>query len=298
MVLITPHRPVVTPIPQITPHQVSATVGAVQVTAIDTTVVAESEESGTTVLEGDFGTNYESALPWDFVNNSFNNSTMSVAFTTMNGSDAIAVTWQAGALPGDRWGGRMTLPGGPYSRMRFTMDLKFSDPFSAGGSSRGGKLPGLASQAAPAGCTSVNSCSGGWTARRMWNGTKSLYSGSDVLPGHHYLYYPFKTANCGDRENFVGGVGWSLNTAHTMVQEVQVNSAHDAADGYIKTWIDDVLAKSNTGFSMYCDSESNRNAGLIKKLIFMPFWGGSNSNWSPTADSTITFGHILVEDLS
>lgn len=305
MVLITPYRPPVAPVPQVTPHVVGATTGLVEAQPSNA-AIGGSSASRTTVLEGSFGNSpfYDDDLPW--LNGpssprkgfSWNSSVMSEVFTTMNGQDAVAITWEAGALPSDRWGGDIDLPGTNIGdHAWFTMDIMFSDPFSAGTSNYGGKLPGLVGVKKPPTCNGNLACDDGWYARRMWNGQKSSYSGADVLPGHHYIYHMDKTGLCGDRDNFDNwpNTGWTLGVPHTMVEEVQINSAFNAFDGICRTWIDDVLVAERTNLRMYCGSEANRAGALIGQINWLEFYGGSGSSWSPTFDSTITFGYFKVE---
>lgn len=301
MVLIAPvYRPLVKPPRQIQPHNVTLNeAGEILIEPVDMDVQTTTPASGRqTVLEGEFDTDYETALPWINVNNAFNSDTMSVAFTTMNGFKAIAVTWEAGALPSHRWGGRMDLPGADIGDHAWlTWDMMFSDPFSAGDTNFGGKLPGLRGVTSVPICTGDLACDDGWQGQLMWNGQKSVYSGSDVLPGHHFIYHIDKTQNCGDRDDFDNwpNKGWTLGEPNTIEVEFKINSAFDASDGIVRTRINGNLVKERTNFRFYCGSESNRAGTLISIVLFQMFWGGANSTWSPTVDSTMTFGHFKVE---
>lgn len=285
MVLISPYRPASANPLQIQPTNVSGSVGRQENRGIDATVTTSSGR--TTVLDGSggFTSSYESDYDWIFVNTSFDPNTMSTSFGTLNGANAITITWDAGASTGDRWAGAIDI-GSAHDEAWFTCEFMMSAGFSTGTTQHTGKICGLTSANAPSGCVPV-ACDEGWGMRQNWVNARV----GDDIQMMHYGYYPDKTSGCG--QNLIWPTKIQVGVLNIMEQHIVLNSDKDTADAVVETKVNGVLVSNTPGLRLYCDSEANR-AGA-ENVDFHVFWGGSGSSYSPAVDSSFTFGRFKVE---
>ncbi|MGL1887265.1 MAG: hypothetical protein OCD76_12195, partial [Reichenbachiella sp.] len=104
-----------------------------------------------------------------------------------DGNNSLRVAYPAGGVGTSQTGVQAPLAFNGRDEVWITYALRFSDTFSWGGSSQGGKLPGLGSGN---NCSGGDSCSGtnGFSARLMWRS-----GGRAVL----YLYHMDKPEKWG-----------------------------------------------------------------------------------------------------
>ena len=141
--------------------------------------------------------------------------------------------------------------------------LRFSENFDWGGTSEGGKLPGLASAGLCSGCVTCTG-SNGFTARLMWR-----QEGKGIL----YLYHMDKEGNCGDNitlqqngEDFYFEKGeW-----YKITQRVLINTDNNH-DGEVEVWINDEPAPLLTGIRFV------NNGTNVTYLYFSTFHGGKSN---------------------
>ncbi|MBP3716268.1 MAG: T9SS type A sorting domain-containing protein [Paludibacteraceae bacterium] len=154
--------------------------------------------------------------------------------------------------------------------------LKFSDNFSWGTTSYGGKLPGLAGGAS---CSGGQMCDGtnGWSARFMWRGGGKLILylydmlKTDKYGEDHQLYFP-------DGAPVVAVPGQWIHIA----ERVKTNSSPDSQDGEVQVWVNGVEVLFLKG------RQFTNNGEEVDKLYISTFHGGDSDEWCPT-DTCFTF---------
>ncbi|WMJ73478.1 T9SS type A sorting domain-containing protein [Cytophagaceae bacterium ABcell3] len=159
--------------------------------------------------------------------------------------------------------------------------LRFSDNFSWGSSSFGGKLPGLAGGGNCSGCSE---CTGynGFSARLMWRA-----EGRAVL----YLYDMDKPGNCGTDYNLTWENGdvvhFEKGKWYNIIERVKVNTG-DNNDGEVELWVDGehALLVENLRFV--------NNGDKVDNFYFSTFHGGSGPGWEPGVDCFIWFDDIKI----
>jgi len=164
--------------------------------------------------------------------------------------------------------------------------LRFSSDFSWGGSSYGGKLPGLAGGDNCSGC---ETCTGtnGFTARLMWR-----TAGKAVL----YLYDMDKKNLCGDDYDLLDKNGkpiaFEKGKWYNVIERLKVNSGSNY-DGEVEIWINGDQAISLSGLRFVT------NGDKVDNFYFSSFHGGDGAEWAPGVDCHIWFDDIkITEDAS
>lgn len=135
-----------------------------------------------------------------------------------SGSKSLRVLFPADGVGPGPSGVQVPLAVSPADEYYVSYWLRFSDNFSWGGTSEGGKLPGLAGGSNCSGC---NTCDGtnGFSARLM-----GRPSGRAVL----YLYHMDKTNTCGDNFDFKANndniIYFQKCQWYNITERVKVNS--------------------------------------------------------------------------
>ncbi len=170
-------------------------------------------------------------------------------------------------------------------------NVRFSDNFSWGSTSEGGKLPGLGGGARCSGCQ-VCTGSNGFTARLMWR-----TGGKTVI----YLYHLDKVnPPCGDNyEIMVGGKNlvFQKGVWYKISQRVKVNSTTNH-DGEVEMWINDQHAQIKLYNGTLVDKLSGiqfvSNGDKVDALYFSTFHGGGDASWNSTTDCYTWFDDIVI----
>lgn len=159
--------------------------------------------------------------------------------------------------------------------------LRFSDNFSWGTTSEGGKLPGLAGGSRCSGCATCTG-SNGFSARLMWRP-----GGKAVL----YLYHMDKANSCGDNLNLqlTPGVDFVFQKGqwYQIIERVKINTGNNF-DGEVQLWINQQPALSVSGKRFV------NNGDQVDALYFSTFHGGSDATWAPTVDCYIWFDDLMI----
>jgi hypothetical protein len=159
--------------------------------------------------------------------------------------------------------------------------VRFSDDFSYGTTSEGGKLPGLAGGGRCSGCATCTGANG-FTCRLMWR-----KGGTLVL----YLYHLDKSnPPCGDNDTLkVNGQKFIITkgTWIKVTERVKVNTGTNH-DGEVEIWLNDKPALLRTGIQFV------NNGDKVDQLYFSTFHGGSTAAWAPTVDSYLWFDDIKI----
>lgn len=148
--------------------------------------------------------------------------------------------------------------------------LRFSENFSWGTTSYGGKLPGLAGGDC---CSGGATCDGtnGFSARLMWRagGKISLY-----------LYHMDKPSEYGEYVELIypdgSPVVFERGKWYHVAERVRNNSAGDVYDGEVEIWIDGKPVLLMTGLRFTANDDK------VDCLYISTFHGGDDNTWCPT----------------
>ena len=198
-----------------------------------------------------------------------------------SGSKSLRIFFPQGQFGPDNSGGQAPLMVPSASQYYISYWVRFSDNFSWGTTSEGGKLPGLAGGGRCSGCATCTG-SNGFSARLMWR-----QGGKAVL----YLYHMDKTTTCGDNLNLqlTAGVDFVFQKGqwYQIIERVKVNTGNNK-DGEVELWINQQPALSVNGIRFV------NNGDKVDALYFSTFHGGSTAAWAPTVDSYIWFDDIMI----
>jgi hypothetical protein len=198
-----------------------------------------------------------------------------------SGSNSLRMFYPAGQFGTANTGGQAPLMVTPASQYYASYWFRFSDDFSFGTTSEGGKLPGLAGGGRCSGCATCTGANG-FTARLMWRPGGRL-----VL----YLYHLDKTnPPCGDNLTLQqGGSDYYAPRGQwiQIIERVKVNTGTNH-DGEVELWVNEQPALLVTGIQFVS------NGDQVDNLYFSTFHGGSTAAWAPVIDSYIWFDDIKI----
>lgn len=204
---------------------------------------------------------------WD---NALESRTMIDSPISYSGINSMRITY-----PKDTFG-----PEGTGCQVRLMFDrldeafasyrLRFSENFSWGTTSYGGKLPGLAGGDC---CSGGAVCDGtnGFSARLMWRagGKASLY-----------LYHMDKPSEYGEYVELIypngSPVVFERGRWYHIAERVRNNSSADTYDGEVEIWVDGQPVLLMTGLRF------TANEDKVDCLYISTFHGGDDNTWCPT----------------
>ncbi len=208
-----------------------------------------------------------------------------------SGSKSLRLFYPKGQFGTANTGGQAPLMVPPQDEYFASYYVRFSEEFSWGTTSEGGKLPGLSGGDRCSGC---NTCTGnnGFTARLMWR-----KDGKAVV----YLYHLNKVnPPCGDNYDIVVDgktLHFEKGQWYKISQRVKVNSGNNN-DGEVEMWINDQHAQIRLYNGSLVDKLSGiqfvSNGDKVDALYFSTFHGGSSAEWAPVVDSHIWFDDIII----
>lgn len=199
-----------------------------------------------------------------------------------NGSTkALKITYPANNYGTNGTGVNAPLRFAERSEVFATYKVRFDENFDWGGTSEGGKLPGLGSGDNCSGCT-VCTGSNGLSARLMWR-----TAGRGVL----YLYHMDKPGTCGDDLQLNNPDGTSFffqkGVWYKISERVKVNTG-SSSNGEVEVWINDQQALLKTGLKFVT------NGAKIDNFYFSTFHGGGSNSWAPSRTSYIWFDDLKI----
>jgi hypothetical protein len=208
-----------------------------------------------------------------------------------SGSKALRLFYPKGQFGTANTGGQAPLTLPPLDEYYMSYAVLFADDFSWGGTSEGGKLPGLACGGRCSGCAPCTG-SNGFTARLMWR-----TGGKAVI----YLYHLDKVSPpCGDNYEIVLGgqtLVFQKGVWYKIAQRVKVNSGSNH-DGEVEMWINDQHAQIRLYNGTLVDKLTGiqfvSNGDKVDQFYFSTFHGGGDANWAPKVDSYAWFDDIVV----
>lgn len=305
MVLITPYRPLVAPVPQIQPHLVETNIPTVTATPLAAEIDTVSDSGWTNVWEEDFTSGWETRIDWAWRQDDSN--IIKATHPSFNGFTGIDVTYPAGSLASRRWGGMINLPNWPtgYEEGRFDFDIMLHSNYSVPVNQKSLGVYPPNNQAFPS--SPPPACDEGWLARLQFgDGSTATDPLTGPQPAHLYHY-----SNQATRVNTQwGGVLGTQIIEHDVVNRIRLywkmNSAFNLQDGIIRHLYDAGTASTHaepttiqaqvTNMTMYCGSEANRSEGTGARISVSTFFGGPNDPvWAPNTDSKFTLGRLAVD---
>lgn len=187
-----------------------------------------------------------------------------------SGTKSLRIFYPQGSLGPDQNGAQVELKFTPRKEAYTSYFLRFSENFSFGNTSEGGKLPGLCGGD---NCSGGSSCDGsnGFSARLMWR-----EGGRLVL----YLYHMDKPASYGEDFDLLYPDGSSVIAKKGewlhIAERVKINTDGNSFDGEVEIWVNGkhVLLLEGLRFTS--------NGDMVDKLYISTFHGGDTSEWAPT----------------
>lgn len=142
--------------------------------------------------------------------------------------------------------------------VKFDRDFQFVD---------GGKLHGLGPDKPVTGGDPIRA--DGWSARVMWR------TGGHV---ELYTYHQAQQGKYGDHGAVVKPLSFQTGRYYAVSLHVRVNSAPDAADGFVRLYVDGVLTERHEGLRLRGVASDDT---VISGFLFSTFHGGNDPGWAP-----------------
>ncbi|MDA3882617.1 MAG: hypothetical protein PF481_04995 [Bacteroidales bacterium] len=201
--------------------------------------------------------------------------------TSISGNRSLKITYPAGGYGPSETGSQIKLLFEPQQEVYMSYNLRFSENFTWGTTSYGGKLPGLAGGD---NCSGGSSCDGtnGFSARFMWR-----TGGAAVL----YLYHMDKPETYGEDIPLM----WPDNTQvmfekgnwYHIMQRVKINTDGSTYDGEVQVWINGVEVLNLNGLRF------TNNGDMVDNFYLSTFHGGADASWAPTETC-----HTWLDDIT
>lgn len=201
---------------------------------------------------------------------------------SVSGTKSLRVLYPKGTYGTSDNGAQVELKFEPRREAFASYWLRFSEDFSFGSASEGGKLPGLTGGD---NCSGGSACDGtnGFSARLMWR-----TGGSLVL----YLYHMDKPDTYGEDHELALPDGSAVVAEKGewihVAERVKINTDGETYDGEVEIWVNGVRA-------LFLDSlRFTSNGDMVDKLYISTFHGGASAEWAPANDCHIWFDDIRV----
>lgn len=239
----------------------------------------ESQAVGTAYIRSLWQEDGFTTASWD---QGLSTRTMVDNTTAISGTKSLRVTYPANTYGPTDNGAQIPLLVDPVDELYMSYWIRFSENFTWGTTSYGGKIPGIAGGGD---CSGGEYCDGtnGFSCRFMWRAggqaclylydmTKESYYGED-----HYLIYPN-----GTNVVFVPG------TWYHIAERVKINSSSSSSDGEVEAWVNGQQVLMLTGRQFVTNDDK------ADKLYISTFHGGSDDTWCPTETCYIWFDDITI----
>lgn len=190
--------------------------------------------------------------------------------TSVSGQKSLRITYPAGQFGTANTGCQVPLEFTPQNEMYMSYNLRFSENFTWGTTSYGGKLPGLAGGANCSGGDDCSSGTQGFTARFMWR------TGGKIIL---YLYHMDKPGTYGEDIDLTWPSGddvvFEKGKWYHIMERVKINTNGTTYDGEVQVWVNgqEVLLLTGLRFTS--------NGDKVDNLYISTFHGGSDATWAP-----------------
>lgn len=145
---------------------------------------------------------------------------------------------------------------------------------------KGGKLPGLVGGAHTSGCRPI--VTDGWSARFMWHENGG---------GHFYYYHQDRVNDCGDTQDFLGGLTMKKTAWNRITEHVVINSPGQS-NGSAQAWLNGQKVTDKSGIKWR--GNVAENVALVDQVSLQTFYGGSTQDWAPSATTHANFSALIV----
>jgi len=219
---------------------------------------------------------------WD---NALSTRTMVDTLYSVSGKKSLRFEYPAGQFgpsTDSGTGAQVELYLPPKEEYFMSYFFRFSNDFSWGNTSEGGKLPGLTGRER---CGTDFDCDGtdGFSARFMWrkNGKGVLYLYHMDKPGTYGEDFDLTYQN-GDIVYFEKGKWYHI------AERVKMNTSGSDYDGVVQVWIngEEVLFIDTIRFQS--------NGDMVDNFFLSSFHGGSNADWAPVNTCFMWYDDIKI----
>src|SRR5690554_5923942 len=202
--------------------------------------------------------------------------------TSISGTQSLQIEYPADNFGTSNTGCQVRLEFSPQDEVYSSYNLKFSENFTWGTTSYGGKLPGLAGGDNCSGGDDCSSGTVGFTCRLMWRA-----GGKAVL----YLYHMDKPGTYGEDIDLHwpegGEVTFIPGEWYHITERVKINTDGSTYDGEVQIWVNGKEVLHVTGIRF------TSNGDKVDNLYISSFHGGGDATWSPT-----TTCHTYIDDVT
>ncbi len=257
----------------------------------DATVEPGLSDRSDLVFYGGFEDNYNNSdwesewgVQWD------NRASENEVVSDFKGGNSLRVTYPAGGVGPGESGTQFPmcfrdmegLSQDYFQELYLRYYLKFEEGFDYGGSSKGGKLPGLMGGGNSWSRSGGDQPDGtnGWTLRFMWRDEGKIVIYAYVPPSDNGKW---GSETWG--QDIMCGFTAEPGTWHCIEQYVNVGTP-GSDDGQLKVWIDGIQ-RLNIDDMRFWDEENDY--GRIGGIYVSTFHGGSGDEWAPSVDSYTRF---------
>lgn len=187
-----------------------------------------------------------------------------------SGSKSMRIMYPKGGYGTSETGCQVQLRFNKIDEAFASYNLRFSDNFTWGTTSYGGKLPGLGGGN---NCSGGSNCDGtnGFSARLMWR-----TGGKAVL----YLYHMDKPSKYGEDVDLLypdgSPVVFIKGEWYHIAERVKINSGADKYDGEVEIWVNGLPVLLRKGLRFVTNDDK------VDNLYISTFHGGSDKTWAPT----------------
>ncbi|MFO7868645.1 MAG: hypothetical protein R6U95_05030, partial [Bacteroidales bacterium] len=192
--------------------------------------------------------------------------------TSISGTQSLQIEYPADNYGTSNTGCQVRLEFSPQDEVYSSYNLKFSENFTWGTTSYGGKLPGLAGGDNCSGGDDCSSGTMGFTCRLMWR-----TGGKAVL----YLYHMDKPGTYGEDIDLHwpegGEVTFIPGEWYHITERVKINTDGSTYDGEVQIWVNGKEVLHVTGIRF------TSNEDKIDNLYISTFHGGDDATWAPTS---------------
>jgi hypothetical protein len=189
---------------------------------------------------------------------------------SISGEKSLRIMYPAHQFGPDNTGVQVPLLFTPRNEAYMSYWIRFSDNFSFGTTSYGGKLPGLCGGDR---CSGGATCDGtnGFSARFMWRvgGKIKLYLYDMDKTQSYGVDYPLKYPDSTE-------VTFERGKWYHLMERVKINTDGNTHDGEVEAWVNGQHVLLVTGLRF------TSNGDKVDDVDFSTFHGGDDDTWCPT----------------
>ena len=201
---------------------------------------------------------------------------------SISGEKSLRIMYPAHQFGPDNTGVQVPLLFTPRNEAYMSYWIRFSDNFSFGTTSYGGKLPGLCGGNR---CSGGATCDGtnGFSARFMWRvgGKIKLYLYDMDKTQSYGVDYPLKYSDSTE-------VTFERGKWYHLMERVKINTDGNTHDGEVEAWVNGQHVLLVTGLRF------TSNGDKVDDVDFSTFHGGDDDTWCPTDTCYTYFDNLRI----